>query len=362
MLSPSINQAKSQLAEALDEVLQLDNYGLTAGNIILGRLPEDPEWLQSARSRISMLGTAGVAWMVAKPGIWSSVLLPFLDYASAFDGVASRQDAQPSGSEWSTLLKTVLAPELPQAIAATDAATAAVHAHRTTFDGIQPLLAASIDEGWAELADEEQTMTQIAYELGQIQSQVEALAGDIGPEAVSGGADITSNSVQIIYDIAMDAGGAINFLTVITSVFTVGKSFYDLVEQTKAISDGVEKIAALKLQASEAAQAAAGTKLVLRLIYDLELSFRTITDVLPQIAQLWRDEREKVQDAIDALAHGADPSTYFDLIALSAANANWQAIASFVQAISGATSSVGKPVILRLTTPQAAPSSTGAST
>lgn len=130
------------------------------------------------------------------------------------------------------------------------------------------------------------------------------------------------------------------------AAFTVGKFYYDIITKTAAVGETLQQIAKLQIEASEEAQAAAGTKLVLRLLYNLELTFGRIVDVMPQIVTMWSTERDKVQQAIQALQAGADPATYFDIFTIPIANANWQAISKFAIAIPATKTTVGPPVTL----------------
>lgn len=353
MLAPAINTANDLMTQALNEIVSLDKYATSADNIVIGKLPEDPQWLASVRSRTAALGDAGVAWMMEKPELWSNVLVQFTNYAAAFGGVAELAQGGKIGSasQWVDLLSQVLLPQLARAVAQTNAVEVRVQKALQRFSAIQPLLEASIDEGWQELAHEEQQMIKLATELTRLQDKVAALESSITSGVISSGQGVITTSVKTIYSIVAEGGAAFSFLSLGASVITVGKSYYDLITATDDIADTLLEIAALQLKASEEAQAAAGTKLILQLVYNLEKSFLAIRDVLPQIATLWSGEQEKVQSAIEALQSGADPQTFFEIFSFPTANANWQAINNFALAIPNLKREVGKPVLLNPLSP-----------
>ena len=85
---------------------------------------------------------------------------------------------------------------------------------------------------------------------------------------------------------------------------------------------------------------------MLRLLYNLELTFSQIVDVMPQIVTMWSTERDKIQQTVQALQAGADPTTLFDLFTIPIANSNWQAISKFALAIPSTKTTVGPPVTL----------------
>ncbi len=150
-----------------------------------------------------------------------------------------------------------------------------------------------------------------------------------------------------MYTLVTVEGASFSFLSAATLAYTIGKMFYDLVEDSKEISQILDKISELQIEASEEAQAAAGTKSILRLVYNLEQSFLTIQDVVPQITKMWETERDKIQALIQALEAGASPDDDFDILSIPVANENWQAIGKFAGAIPHLRSLVGKPVILK---------------
>lgn len=348
MLSPSVEVAHLLLTQAFNETLRLDAYSQTTDNLMIGKLPEDPPWLTPVRARVAMLGEAGAAWIQDKPEIWGSVLLQFPDYASAFAGVA---EMKASGSletaqQWIEVLQSTLEPQLTKAIEATEEATEALKSHLGAFQKVQPLLQESIEAGWAELGSEEKEMVAIATELGRLQSLATSLEQSITSGEISSGQSIITTTVKTLYNIATEAGESFSFLSMATSAFTVGKSYYDIITKTFEVGEMLEQIAALQLKASAEAQAAAGTKIALNLLYELELSFGRIVDVMPQITTMWRQEREKIKSAIAALKAGVEPATYLELFTVPIANANWEKISSLAQAIPMLKTEVGKPVVL----------------
>lgn len=349
MLTPSINLVEGLLAQAYNEILQLDGYSQTVQGITIGKLVPDPDWLTPVRSRVAMLGQVGAQWLEAKPNIWGPVLTQFSDYATAFASVADmqKQGLITSQDQWIQILNDVLLAQLSKAATATTAAANALKSHYQMFSDIQPLLEQSVTAGWAALQDEEQQMISITEQLTHLQDLVDQLEDSITEADISTGKSVVTTTVKILYGIATEAGESFSFLGMATSAFTVGELYSNIINGTAEVGETLQQIAALQLEASEEAQAAAGTKMVLQLLYSLVNSFGIIVDdVMPQIATMWSNEQEKVQQAIDALNAGADPTSYFELSTMPIANANWQAISTFALAIPTMKSVIGPPVTL----------------
>lgn len=349
MLSPVINNAEELLTQALNEIMQLDNYAKTSNNIILGKLPKDPAWLSSVRSRVGLLSKAGASWIAEKPDIWSSILVQFPHYASSFSAIADQQSQgliEPD--QWVPLLKDVLYSQLVQAVEVTTKANDQIQAEEEKFKDIQPLLEESIKAGWDALASEEQQMVKIAKALTQLQDEAGSLEDSITSSMISDGKSIIQSSVTTIYKLVSTTAPSISYLSILTSAFTVGKMYYDIISNSEKIAQDLKKIGELQLEATEEAQAAAGTENVLKLLYNLEKSFLAIQDVVPQIISMWKVEQGKVQEAIEALESGANPDDFFEILTIPTANENWQAINKFALAISKLECTIGKPVILDL--------------
>lgn len=353
MLSPVINDAKDLLTQAFNEIIALDKYSITNNNILIGKLPEDPDWLPAVRNNIAALGQEGANWILKKPEIWSSILSQFPDYYTSFQSIAQmKEEGKIKDSQWKDLLNEVLYTQLQKAVDTTQKAEAAIQAEYNKFKSYQPLLEESIQKGWAALADEEQQMMNIAEQLVKLQDTVASLESDVTSTVISDGKTITKTAVTTIYKVVTTTGSSFSYLTMVTSAFTVGKMFYDIISDTEEIDKTLEKIAELQVKASEEAQALAGTKSVLQLLYNLEKTFLTIQDVIPQIIAMWEAERDKVKIVIEGIEAGADPSTYFEIQSIPTANENWEAINQFATTIPNLIQDGGKPVTL---TPQKTP-------
>lgn len=348
MLSPDIGRTKTNIVDAFNEVLRIDGYAYGCRNTRIGELADDPDWLPAVRHRVSMLSDVAKTWEQDKPDIWSSVLTQFISYASSFKAVAEmkKNGSLKTREDWISVLKSVLTDPLKAAVSATDKADGQLKSQYTAFKDIQPLLEDSIAAGWKELASEEAKMAKIAAAIATLQERVNALEENITSDVISSGKSYISSSVTIVYKLVSATGESVPFLSAAAAVFTVGKMFYDIIENTKEIGEDLDEIAKLQLEATHQAQAAAGTKAVLQLLYELEKAFLLIQDAVPAIRTMWQTELHKVEAAINALENGVDPDSYLEIATFSVANANWQAIAGFVQDIVDMPRDYGRPVIL----------------
>ena len=313
----------------------------------LGKLPKDPDWLISVRSRIGMLSDAGASWMNEKPELWSKILLQFINYSTNFGGLADQlAKGNLTTNQIITLLNEVLLDQLTTAVNETVEAQNGIETQQAKFANIQPLLEASIQEGWQELANEEKQMIKIATELMHLQDLVESLEEKVTSGIISSNKSIISSSVSTVYKLVTTTGSSFSFLSMATSAITVGKMYYDIISNTNKAAETLQQIAKLQVEASEEAQAVAATKIVLQLLYNLEKSFLAIQDVIPQIVAMWQTEKNKVKSVIQALEAGADPKTYFDILTVPTANSNWQAISKFSSEIPTLVEMTGTPVVL----------------
>ena len=348
MLSPTIYDTQNLLTQSLNEINQIDKYSVTSENILIGKLPKDPDWLASVRSRTAMLGDAGKSWILQKPDIWAPILVQFSNYASSFASVAELQSSKKltTSEAWISTLKSVLQDQLDQCVQVTTTANDALVKQYNMFKNIQPLLEDSINAGWAELAGEEKEMVKLAAELTSLQDKVESLQDSITSKEITTGTKVVSTTVSTIYNVVTEAGGSFSFMSFAASAYTVGRMYYDIITKTEDIVNTLEEIGKLQLAASAEAQAAAGTKMVLQFVYDIEKNFLSIQNFVPQIKTMWSTELQKLNSVITALESGADPNNYFELLTIPTANKSWQTISSFTSAIPDIKLQEGKPVVL----------------
>ncbi|PIE35135.1 hypothetical protein CSA56_05390 [candidate division KSB3 bacterium] len=347
MLSPHENTTKNNLANVLGEVLSLNAYSHTLQDTSVGVLPDDPQWLTGVRDELKKLRSAANNWLLNMPECWSRVLLQFINYGTSVQAVAAKaSSAVLTKDQWIKMLRDVLKSEITKAAEATTKAEFEIASQYAQFQAVQPLLDKSIQEGWDALADEEQEMVRIAEELTSLQDQISSLESKVTASALLGGKSVISSSVSIIYNLVSTKEADISYLSLVTMAFTIGKMYYDVISNTEKIADDLKKIAELQLKASQEAQALAGTKMILQLLYHMKFKFAVIQDVLPEIIQMWYAEAAKLDAVIEAIEAGAEPATYFELQTLDTAGKVWGDLMIYAQKIVNLEVKMGKPVIL----------------
>lgn len=347
MLSPEINFSNGLLTNAFNEIVGLDNYSNSVITMVIGKLEKDPSWLVSVRNRIRLLADVGKKWFLKKPDYWSQILVQFQNYTSNFESVAkliSKGDLKTD--QYVSLLENMLLNSLKDVIAQTRDAANNINSFHSEYQSIQPLLEKSINEGWKSLAREEQKMVDIAAEMAALQQLVTSLESKITSGVISGNKSIITSSVSTIYKVVTTTGTSFSFLSMITSAITVGKMYYDIIAGTESVEKTLNKIAKLQLEASAEAQAAAGTKIAIQVLYNLEKSFLSMQQVMNELVTMWTTEKNKIVSVINALESGVDPRIYFDLLTINTANKNWQSINGFAQKVLTTNLVSGKPVIL----------------
>ncbi len=88
MFAPEINDAKNNLTDAYRSILSIDGFATTISNLMITKLPKDPDWLPPVRGELDTLRNDADAWTIARPDIWSPILLTFLNYIPTFTSFA----------------------------------------------------------------------------------------------------------------------------------------------------------------------------------------------------------------------------------------------------------------------------------
>lgn len=349
MLAPDPKDAIGRLTDTYQGIVGIDNFALTCQSIAIVPIADEPDWLPPVAVEFDQLGDAANAWQLDRAQIWAPVILAFQNYSAVFAGVADLGSPGKSNNAtlWIEVLSQTLLPEVGKSLAMTQAADRQLQARMQAFSDVLPQLEASIAAGWNALANEERQMLELTEQLGELVSSVQALGSKITSDAISSDTGIAQSAVSMLYTAGADGVAAsVPVLGLVVAVLSIGKSFYDLIEDDKQLITLMNRINAIKVQLSGQALGLALTKSTLQTLYSVEAQYLALRDTLPLLVDLWANQQTKVQDAIEALKAGAQPDRYLDLVALPKAQLAWQTVDTFVAHLSKTDVTVGEPVTI----------------
>jgi hypothetical protein len=347
MLSPDVVSSCQLLSDAYNQLLGVRKYANVCNSLFIGKPGEiDPQWLIAVRNRTGLLKDTMAEFSRDQPDITSSLLYPFINYQTLFSALADEKNSFKTAADWLPGLQS-LKDAINQAITSTDSANQRFKKDYQAVSAMQPLLEASIQEGWSALADEEQQMVAIATAIGKLQQEIHDIGQDLTASDLRNGKSYVQSTVTIAYGVVMTAEMSIPFLSFAAVIFTIGSSVYDVITTSQTIQKDLDALTELQNTASAEAQAAAATKVTIQLLSTLEKSFLSIQNTLPAISQMWKAELEKINEVITALNSGSDPALYFDLQTIKIAEASWTTLFDLVQHIQ-APIAVGKPVTVNI--------------
>lgn len=347
MLCPNVMNAGDMLCRAYGNVKRTDSFTYGCMNTSIGFLSPDPIWLGSLRTRMGMLRDTCSKWQLSKPDIWSQLLLPFVNYYTTFKGFTeASKDFGSNTSIWLSALEQ-LKNELTLGKNVSQYAENQFEAQINDLQNLEVVITSSINDAWAALSDEETKMVEIASEITKLQDKINQLQVDLTSSEISSGKSYVQSVVKIGYDILITAGTGIPYMTIVSMVFTIGQIAYDLITKSAEINESLEKIADLQVEATEEAQALAATKSVLQIITNLKTNMIALKNDMPDFSQMWANEIDKINQVINSINSGVDPSIYIDLKSMPTALATWETLADYVpKLISGPQQ--GKDVILTI--------------
>ena len=337
MLCPNVIDISDELAQAYANIVKVDALAYASMNTLVGTLSPDPSWLGQIRTRVDLLSQVGAQWQQNRPSIWAEVLAPFNSYYTLFSGFTeAASDLGNNVDAWKEVLDQ-LSSHLASAATAAQAAEAAFKLEIKNLRNVEQLLTASLDKAWRELAAEEQTMIQLAAEIGSLQDQLSNLEGSLSSTELSDGAKYIKSTVTIAYSLLSSTGESIPYLSIASLLFTVGELAYDMIVTDKEITSTINKIVSLRNEATAEAQAAAMTKAIIQLINDFDKKLLAVESQLPDFSAMWSSEKEKVQQVINAINAGAAPNDIVSLIAMPTAEATWKQFSDLVTQLSEAS-------------------------
>lgn len=349
MLSPDLTDTTDKLTDAYAGIVGLDNFTLSCESIQIVPIANEPDWLQAVSTEIKQLDQAADAWQQDRAAIWAPVLLAFQSFYATFSGVATVLDPAKTDDRqfWIDMLEKTLLPEVNKSLASTKGAQAELEKRMAAFSAILPQMDESIAAGWTSLASEEQQMLNLAQQLGALQQTVQSLGTKLTSDAIASGKGIAQSAVSMLYTAgAAGAEASVPIVGLVVAVVTIGKSFYDMVEDDNQLIAAMNQINAVKLELSDDALGLALTKSTLQTLYSVEEQYLALRDAIPGLVDVWTLMQSKVEDAIEALEAGAQPNQYLDLKTLPNALATWQSINTFVGQILKADITVGEPVTI----------------
>lgn len=350
MFAPDINTTKNQLTTLFNEITGVSGYSIGVQDTLIGTLPKEPNWIPAVRSEMQLLSQAGANWIANYPSYWPAILVAFIDYSTTFSAVSNELTKNIKSLSKAQVIELLssLQDALQDNTTKTSNALDSLTGFEQKFTAVFPALNSSINEGWEELKEEEAEMIAIAEAITQLQDEVSSLQSKIDSSVISGGKTFVQTNVKIAYSILSAAGEvAVPYLSIVTLAYTIGKTFYDIISDTDKINNDLRKIADLQVKATEEAQAAAATKAVIQYLYNIEIQFLSLKKHGGGLVTMWKNEKSKITEAINAINAGADPASFLDILTIDIANKNWEALLNYTQQIINMPRTYGPDVILK---------------
>ena len=354
MFAPDINTTKNQLTTLFNEINGISGYSMGIQNTLIGTLPIEPKWIPEVRSEMKLLSKAGANWTDYYPNSWADVLTTFIDYGTDFEAFSEQitKNVNNLSNNQIVELLAALSSSLETCAGKTKTSLDNLTGFENKFTDVFPSLNASIQSGWNELGEEEAEMIAIAEALTQLQDEITNLQSKIDAAGISGGKSFVQTNVKIGYDILTAAGEvAVPYLSIAILAFTIGKTFYDIISDTDKVNKDLRNIAELQLKASEEAQAAAATKATIQYLYNIEIQFLSLKKHGGSLWTMWKDQKSRIDEAINAINAGVDPSKFLDILTMKVANKNWEALLNFTNQILHMTPEQGPEVLLQTKKP-----------
>ena len=336
MFAPDINTTKNKLTTLFNEIRGVSAYSIGIQDTLIGTLPEEPNWIPAVRSEMKILSKAGSNWIINYPNSWADILTYFANYGTEFAAFSEeiKENIHNLSKNQIISLLSSLSNELGNCASKTKKSLDKLTGFENQFTAVFPTLNASINSGWEELSEEEAEMVAIAEALTHLQDEISNLQSKIDSSSISGGKTFVQTNVKIAYSILTATGEvAVPYLSIVTLAYTIGKTFYDIISDTDKINEDLLKIGNLQMKASEEAQAAAATKSIIQYLYNIEIQFLSLKKHGTGLITIWKDEKSKIDEAINAIYAGADPASFLDILTMSIANKNWDALLKYTQQI-----------------------------
>jgi hypothetical protein len=352
MFAPAFVDASTRLTDSYATVQSLTGFSNTVNAIAILKLSDEPDWLGPVRTEVAALQKISAAWMIEAPDVVTPLLLAFIDYAPQFLAFAKTVGGNPASftkAQWIALLGT-LKTSLASSLAKTAGAKATVEQQLAAIAKLLPQIDASIQAGWDALADEEMAMVKVAEAMGTFLGKIEDLGVSITADEINGAKDFFINNIDFIYSGIAEGGAeaSIPVIGFVAALFTIGETFYELVENDNKLIEDMDHINELQTELSADALQVTLTKSTLQTLYRLQAQFLATHDAIPELIDLWQSQSDRVEDAINAIDAGADPALYVDIKTIPAAAPIWQQLMDFANQFVSFQARNGPPVTINI--------------
>lgn len=347
MLCPNNITSVDLLCSVYSNIKRTDSFTHGCMNTFIGFLSIEPDWLSNLRIVMGTLRDTCSKWQISKPKIWSQLLLSFVNYYTTFKGFTETSKKYGDNKEiWISALEQ-LKNELINEKNAYQVAENQFQSYIDDLQKLESLIASNINDVWDVLSDKETKMVQIASEFISLQYKVNQLQSDFNSSEIANGKSYTQSVVKISYSILSSEGVRIPYLNSASLLYTISDLDYGLITNYEEINLSLEKIADFQVKASAEAQALAVTKSILQMITNLKTNLIASKKGISDFSQMWLNEIDKINQVINFIHSGIDPSMYIDLKSMPSALATWKALADYVpKLIEGFKS--GKDIILEI--------------
>lgn len=309
------------------DVTAADQLALMEKSIHIYPFREETNWIKVFRNQSTFLHQNGIAWQDRKAAIVSSVLSPFGAYKNTFEPVANFLGHTQDIDTAVILLNQLIKKTEENIRSVHNAASSYGHWLDDTALNIAPL-EKCIHDGWKELGNAEQDVIRLSEEIVQLQNNLQQLDGvitldSLSSHTVSGISNIMTNTASMIYSVAV-AGYAVPYLTVISTFFTLGKTFYDIFSTADKLQQEIQALIQHKRSLSFAQTALAQTKAVLTTVYDIKANIIKQHNSINLLEAFWENERRNLSTVKNHLLASNDYRTMeSEILQLPIANSVW---------------------------------------
>lgn len=365
MIYPRVDLLKQTLTDAFVSFIELDAYSHTVTTLTVGKLINDPDWLNDVRNRLELLNHTAQEWPTLKPDFLGGLLKQFIQYASCVSGVEDmmRLAVENERTQWVAVLNQVVMPQLNKGLRQAIECEDKIKALRKEFSAAHHRLDESIQAGWRSLGAQEAKSNELAQKMQELQDALISQQEKLTVGTLSKTSTLVTNHGKVIYKLVdiqtsnIDAAtrgimmgaaiaNGISYVGLTLAVLTASYAVYENWARSERIYKLLRDISQLQVSLDQTAQALAATKNVLSLLYRLEREFLSIENKLPAITQLWREETNTVRQVIEALNAGADPDAHLYLSNYQLVAASWKKLEAYASHLAGLKIDRGQTVVI----------------
>lgn len=353
MLAPILLDCETDLAKTWNLLLGISGFCQACLTADVAQIDPPVSWVPEVQQILTDCRSMVQDWFTVRESLLPSLSGAFVQYenlvAAAVASTGSTQDA----AVWSDVLSTMRDAASANSMTLRQV-SAQMSRQQTNFQQAYNRLRQVRETASETMAAEQADIATVEVKLQELYDHLQTLGVAISASDMAAGKEVVQTVADIAYDVLVAGEAEVPYLTIITVLYTVGSSVYDLVATDAEIASLLGEVAEAMKRLSGDARVLAMTGALIASLDSLLETYASALQWMPRLNSYWDGETGKIDELVQALRQGP-VAGLTDIAGLNVALTVWQQLSKVAGAMVNPVQESPKPVPLTISLPEAIP-------